>query len=38
MPEAQRYLGQDPKTSIPMPGFDLGPTLPEPTGGFDDES
>lgn len=38
MPEAQRYLGQDADASIPMPGFDLGPTLPEPTGGFDDES
>jgi hypothetical protein len=38
LPEAERYPRQDPEHSIPMPGFDVGPTLPEPPGGFDDES
>ncbi|NOY91581.1 MAG: rhomboid family intramembrane serine protease [Deltaproteobacteria bacterium] len=38
LPESERYQGHDPDHSIPLPGFDKGPALPEPTGGFEDES
>jgi len=37
LPEADRYRGGG-DVGIDLPGFDMGPQLPEPPGGFDDKS